>query len=32
MPYILYITGGFLIQLFFGDIFLNTFVDLFIKT
>ncbi len=31
IPYILYIAGGFLIQLFFGDLFLNTFVDFFIK-
>ena len=27
IPYVLYITAGFLIQLFIGDIFLNTFVD-----
>jgi preflagellin peptidase FlaK len=32
IPYVLYITGGFLIQLFFGDILLNNFTDFFIKT
>lgn len=29
IPYILYIAGGFLIQLFFGDLFLNTFGNFF---
>jgi preflagellin peptidase FlaK len=32
IPYVLYFTIGFLIQLFFGDMLLNTFTDLFIKT
>lgn len=30
IPYILYIAGGFLIQLFFGDLFLNAFGNFFI--
>ena len=30
IPYILYIAGGFLIQLFFGDLFLNVFGNFFI--
>lgn len=31
IPYILYIAGGFLIQLFFGDLFLNAFGNFFMK-